>query len=131
MAKRIAEEEKVRLSKQKEALGKDGLEEAERELEAAKKEHEKEIPGKILNDFPVPDVKSIAWIPLKSLQEVGSGRHKTVDQCDNEELQRHIQSDGPPLPFFVQYDHVEVCISVDCTLAYWLLTGYLDELRYR
>lgn len=110
MAKRLEEEEKNRLEKQKEALGKEGLEKAEKILEDAKKEHDTPIPTEVLTNFPVPDVKSIAWIPVKSLQEVGvgAGRHKEVEQRNNEDLAKHVQADGSALPFFVQYDHVEV-----------------------
>lgn len=122
MVKRLEEDEKVRIAKQKEALGPEGLKKMEQELDAAKKEHDKEIPTEILKSFPVPSVKSIAWIPVQSLQEVGtsSGRHRTVEQKDNADLTRHIQSDGPPLPFFVQYDHVEVCSPIrTCLSAVW------------
>lgn len=110
MAKRIEEEEKARIAEQKQALGEEGLKKAEAELEAAKKEHDKEIPTDVLTSFPVPSVKSISWIPVQSLQEVGSspGRRKAVEQSNNAELARHVQADGSPLPFFVQYDHVEV-----------------------
>ena len=44
------------------------------------------------------------------MQEPGEGR-----KCDphvgstNGELQKHIESDGKPLAFFVEYDHVEAC----------------------
>ena len=108
MAKRLEEDEKVRIEGQKKLLGEDGLKKAEQALEEAKKEHEKEIPTKILTDFPVPSVKSIAWIPVQSLQEVGTNRSKTVEQRNNDELARYVQADGSSLPFFVQYEHVEV-----------------------
>ena len=110
MAKRLEEEEKVRIAEQKKALGPEGLKKVEAELEAAKKEHDKEIPVDILKSFPVPSVKSISWIPVQSLQEVGSGssRRKTIEQSGNADLARHVGADGSELPFFVQYDHVEV-----------------------
>lgn len=110
MATRLEEEEKARIAQQKEKMGKDGLDEAERVLEAAKREHDKEIPTKVLTDFPVPDVKSIAWIPVQSLQEVGvgAGRRRVVEQRDNAELEAYVANDGDPVPFFVQYDQVEV-----------------------
>ncbi|KAI0691326.1 Metalloenzyme, LuxS/M16 peptidase-like protein [Cytidiella melzeri] len=120
MAKRIEDEEKTRLAQQKEALGKDGLEKAEKVLEDAKKEHDREIPNHILTSFPVPDVKSIAWIPVSSLQEVGAGRHKNIEQHNNEDISKYVQADGSPLPFFIQYDHVEsdfVTISAYVSLA--------------
>jgi Zn-dependent M16 (insulinase) family peptidase len=113
MAKRLEEEEKARIEQQKKALGEEGLKKMEQALEAAKKEHDKEIPTEILTSFPVPNVKSIAWIPVLSLQEVGTGpgRHRVVDQRNNENLARHIQADGSPVPFFVEYDHVEVIVQ--------------------
>ncbi|GJE87608.1 Zn-dependent peptidase M16-like protein [Phanerochaete sordida] len=129
MAKRLEEEEKVRITKQKERLGAEGLKRAEAELESAKAEHDRPIPTEILTSFPVPSVKSIAWIPVQSLQEVGKGegRRKTVEQRGNADVSRHVEADGSPLPFFIQYDHVEsdfVTIS-----AYFSLADVPDELR--
>ena len=114
MAKRLEGEEKARIAKQKEVLGEEGLKKAEAELEAAKKEHDRPIPTEILTKFPVPSVKSIAWIPVESLQEVGAGpdRKRVIEQKGNANLARHVQADGSPLPFFIQYDHVEVSICV-------------------
>lgn len=91
-------------------MGEEGLKKAEQELEQAKKEHDKEIPPSILKGFPVPDVKSIAWIPVQSLQQVGTspGRKPIVTQHKNDAVKKYVESDGPELPFFVQYDHVEV-----------------------
>ena len=106
-------EEKVRIAKQREALGEDGLKRAEKELENAKKDHDKEIPKEILTSFPVPDVKSIAWIPVQSVQEAGAapGRKDAVAQKASEDLKKVIDVDGPTLPFSVQYDHVKVSTS--------------------
>ena len=113
MAERIEKEEKARLAKQRETLGEEGIAKAVKELEDAKVEHERPIPNEVLTSFPVPDVKSISWIPVQSLQEVGSGpsRRKTIEKSDNADLIRHIEADGSELPFFVQYDHVEVSLS--------------------
>ena len=109
MADRLDREEKARIKEQQECLGSAGMAECERELEEAKKEHEKEIPKEILTAFPVPDVKSIAWIPVQSVQEQhGSKGRKPTAAANNAELARHIEKDGAPLPFFVQYDHVKV-----------------------
>ena len=94
-------------------LGEDGLKKAEKDLEAAKKEHDKEIPKEILTSFPVPDVKNIAWIPVQSVQEAGAapGRKDAVAQKASEDLKKAIEADGPALPFSVQYDHVKVSPS--------------------
>ena len=108
MATKLEKDEKVRIEEQRKHLGPEGLAKAEKELQEAKKEHEKEIPPEILKGFPVPDVKSISWIPVQSLQEAGAGRKSRTDQTGNAALARHIESDGSQLPFFVQYDHVQV-----------------------
>ena len=85
---------------------------AEKELEEAKGEHDKPIPTELLTAFPVPDVKSISWIPVQSVQERGSGRHSHASQTSAGDLTKHIDADGPPLTFFVQYDHVQVRIRI-------------------
>lgn len=79
MAKRIEEEDKKRVAERKEKLGKQGLEELKRKLEAAKAENEKEVPRSILEDFKVPDVESIHFIKTQTARgglakkEVGPG----------------------------------------------------------
>lgn len=80
-------------------------------LEAAKAEHEKPIPTDVLTSFPVPDVKSISWIPVQCVQEPGKGRSSAVQNFGQSQLSKHIQSDGSPLSMFVQYDHVKVKAS--------------------
>lgn len=111
LADNLEKAEKARIIDQIEKLGPEGLKEAERKLEAAKAEHSKPIPSGILTSFPVPDVKSIAWIPVQSVQEPGKGRKPNPHGVStNGDLQNHIESDGNALPFFVEYDHVEVCI---------------------
>ncbi len=108
MADRLDREEKARIAAQKERLGPAGLAECERLLEEAKKEHEKEIPTEILTSFPVPSVKSITWIPVQSVQEKhGQKARAPLAHSNNAELAKHIEQDGAPLPFFVQYDHVK------------------------
>lgn len=107
MAEKLEKDEKARIAAQVEKLGPDGLKMAGKELDDAKAEHEKPIPTDILNSFPVPDVKSIAWIPVQSVQEKGTGRDVHTKQTTSD-LSRHIDSDGSALPFFVQYDHVQV-----------------------
>lgn len=110
MADRLDREEKARIAAQQARLGPSGLAECERELEDAKKEHEREIPKEILTSFPVPDVKSIAWIPVQSVQEKHGAKTRVPTAAPhNAELAKHVEKDGSPLPFFVQYDHVKVC----------------------
>lgn len=109
LAGKLEHEEKTRIAAQREAMGEEGLKKAEEALEQAKKEHDKEIPSSILKSFPVPDVKSIAWIPVQSLQQVGSSsQNPAITQHKNDAVKKYVESDGPALPFFVQYDHVKV-----------------------
>ncbi|KAF7347762.1 hypothetical protein MVEN_01533700 [Mycena venus] len=107
LAKKLAADEKARIAAQVERLGPEGLKKAEKELEEAKAEHDKPIPTEILLDFAVPSVKSIAFIPVQSLQEQGTGRAAPTKAIKSDALAEHIHSDGSALPFFVQYDHVE------------------------
>ena len=107
VADRLEKEEKARIAKQKEALGPEGLTQKAKELEEAKAEHDKPIPTEVLKSFPLPDVKSISWIPVQSVQQAGAGRKSGAPTVAND-ISRHVSGDGPPLPFFVQYDHVKV-----------------------
>ncbi|KAF8560437.1 hypothetical protein OG21DRAFT_1531918 [Imleria badia] len=119
--------EKARLAAQVEKLGPEGLANATRELEAAKTEHELPIPKEILTSFPVPDVKSISWIPVKSVQELGKGRSITSRPPLQSDLEKHIESDGEPLSMFVQYDHVKSdFVGIH---AFFSLANVPDELR--
>ncbi|KAF9473122.1 hypothetical protein BDN70DRAFT_886165 [Pholiota conissans] len=107
MAVKLEKDEKNRVAAQVAALGPEGLKKAAASLESAKAEHARPIPLEILKSFPVPDVKSISWIPVQSFQEPGIGRTSAYAPSSEEPLFKHIESDGSPLPFFVQYDHVE------------------------
>ncbi|KAJ7225434.1 Metalloenzyme, LuxS/M16 peptidase-like protein [Mycena pura] len=107
LAEKLDSDEKARIVAQVEKLGPEGLKKAEKELLDAKAEHDKPVPTKILLDFPVPSVDSIAFIPVQSHQEPGTGRAPLTNGIKCETLVEHIHSDGLSLPFFVQYDHVE------------------------
>lgn len=108
LAENLESEEKARLAAQIDKLGPDGLARAEKDLEAAKAEHEKPIPKDVLTSFPVPDVKSISWIAVESVQETGQGLKVARGSAGSSPLARHIEADGSPLSMFVQYDHVKV-----------------------
>ncbi|KAJ2928846.1 hypothetical protein H1R20_g8241, partial [Candolleomyces eurysporus] len=127
LAEKIEKDEIARTDAQVKALGPEGLKKAEAELEAAKAEHERPIPDGILNSFPVPDVKSISWIPVETVQEPGSGRQRADFVSESSKLKRYIDSDGQALPFFVEYDQVE---SDFVTIhAYASLAELPDDLR--
>ena len=103
MAEKLETDEKARIAAQVKELGPDGLEAAAKLLEKAKAEHDKPIPDKILKAFPVPDVKSISWIPVDSFHEKGK-----LSAASESKLKKHIEDDGGPLPFFIGFDHVQV-----------------------
>jgi Zn-dependent M16 (insulinase) family peptidase len=107
LAEKLERDERSRITKQRKRLGHEGLKKAEKELEEAKAEHDRPIPTDILTSFPLPDVKTIAWIPVQSYQETGTGRVSRQSPAKSP-LSKLITSDGHPLPFFVQYDHVQV-----------------------
>ena len=104
---RLEKEEKARIEAQKAILGPEGLAQKAKELEEAKAEHDKPIPTEVLKSFPVPDVKTISWIPVQSVQQAGIGR-KSAMPTETNDISHHVSRDGPPLPFFVEYDHVKV-----------------------
>ncbi|KZS93010.1 hypothetical protein SISNIDRAFT_454956 [Sistotremastrum niveocremeum HHB9708] len=108
LADRLQETEKARIQRQIQDLGPAGLENARKELEKAKTEHDAPIPQDILSQFKVPDVRSISWIPVKSYQNaVPSERSAPRVISRSDELAKHIEADGNDLPFFVQFDHVK------------------------
>jgi hypothetical protein len=106
LADKLEKDEIARIKAQVERLGPEGLKKAEAEVQEAKAEHDRPIPTDILNNFPVPDVNAISWIPVQSLLESGRGQSSPLKS--DSALSEHIASDGPPLSFFVQYDHVQV-----------------------
>jgi Zn-dependent M16 (insulinase) family peptidase len=109
LAETLEKEEKARVATQVKALGSEGLAKAAKELEDAKQEHDKPIPAEVLESFPVPDVKSISWIKVYSAQEKGKGRAiASTGAASSSALKKHIDADGHELPFFVEYDHVQV-----------------------
>lgn len=107
MAEKLETSEKARIAAQIKKLGPEGLAKATKELEDAKAEHDKPVPKEVLTAFPVPDIKSISWIPVQSVQERGTGRAPPEHVADSE-LKTHIESDGSLLPFFVEYEYVKV-----------------------
>ncbi|KXN89943.1 hypothetical protein AN958_04947 [Leucoagaricus sp. SymC.cos] len=99
LAERLETEEKARITEQAKTLGPEGLKEAAELLQRSKAEHDKPIPTE--------DVKSISWIPVQSVQEPGIGRKPPSKTTKSPQLLKLIEADGPPLPFFVEYDSVK------------------------
>ena len=131
MVDKLEKNEKARIAAQVERLGPEGLEKAEVELEMAKAEHGKAVPSEILTSFPVPDVKSISWISVQSVQEPGIGRKLVRGASASSPLSKHIDSDGDALPFFVGYDHVEVCSDSPIFLQQELISDLFSSVGFR
>jgi Zn-dependent M16 (insulinase) family peptidase len=108
LQEKLEKDELRRVEEQVKQLGPEGLKRAEALLEEAKDEHERPLPGGLLSTFPVPDVKSISWIPVETVQEPGSGRQVAKFASQSPSLKQQIDADGKDLPFFVEYDQVDV-----------------------
>src|ERR1700728_4704230 len=93
MADKLEKNEKARIAAQIERLGPEGLKKAEVELEVAKADHARPVPTEILTSFRVPDVKSISWLSVQSVQEPGIGR-KLHRASTSSPLSKYIDSDG-------------------------------------
>ncbi|THH10161.1 hypothetical protein EW145_g1526 [Phellinidium pouzarii] len=107
LADKLEKDEKMRIDAQVKALGAVGLVKAKEELDEAKKENDASIPREILENFPVPDVKSISWITVQSAQEGNKIKPPPGDKTNSSKLVDHLNADGFKLPFFVQFDHVQ------------------------
>ncbi|KAH7100191.1 Metalloenzyme, LuxS/M16 peptidase-like protein [Auriculariales sp. MPI-PUGE-AT-0066] len=125
LQERIESEENTRVAAQVERLGPEGLKRLAEELEAAKADNDKPVPQDMLTTFPVPDVKTINWIPVTSAQNLGTGR--VVPAPGGEDLAKHISADGVDLAAFVSFHQIQSnFFSID---AYISLAKLPDELR--
>lgn len=128
-ADKLEKDEKDRIAVQVKALGPEGLAQKKKELDVAKAENDKPIPEHILTSFPVPDVKSISWIPVQSVQEGNKRKAVTNGVHKENELSKHIKADGSQLPFFVQFDHVQSdFVEVHAFLSFATLPNHLRAL---
>lgn len=120
LADKLEKDEKARVEKQLKRLGPEGLAKVKEVLEKAKTKNDAPIPEKVLTDFPVPDVSSISWIPVQSVQGGGKAPSTPGRATDNAELLDHVNTDGQKLPFFVQFDHVQVRMPLFLSLLFCL-----------
>ncbi|KAF8307697.1 hypothetical protein DL93DRAFT_2064630 [Clavulina sp. PMI_390] len=122
LSESLEKTEKARVAGQKESLGPAGLERVAKLLEDSKKEHEIPIPSEILTSFPVPDVKSISWIPVQSYLNEPSSTSPSL--TGDRSLEEHVKRDGKDLPLFVHYLDVK---SDFITLAAYISTASIPE----
>ena len=108
LAEKLEKEEQARIANQKSLLGPEGLAKKRKELEDALAQNSVPIPSDLLKSFPSPDIHNISWIPVETFQD-GKNLASSQDCTVKSELDQYIQSDGAELPFFVQFDHIQVC----------------------
>ena len=113
LAEKLEKDEKARIAAQVERLGPEGIAAKKELLEKSMEANDAPIPKQVLTDFPVPPVSSISWIPVQSYQDRSDlDSSDALNRRGHSQLKAHIDADGSKLPFFVQYDHVEVCYNL-------------------
>ncbi len=103
MSKKLKTEEKIRVAAQKERLGDKGLRKLEEKLAQAKAENDKEIPRQMLEQFMVPDTKSIHFIDTTTAR---SGTARKMGHLDNP-IQELVDQDNTDLPLFIHFEHIQ------------------------
>ncbi|GAA5830688.1 hypothetical protein JCM5353_004086 [Sporobolomyces roseus] len=103
LVKEHSEKDAARLARTVRKFGPEGLARLERDLERAEKTNDHPPPPSFVEGYPVPDFKKLEWLKVDTGRSngVGGGRGKFTGK-----VQRIINSDGPDLPFFVQFDHI-------------------------
>ena len=116
----LESDEKVRVDEQITRLGQDGLARAAKILETAQAYNDRPIPSDYITSFPLPNVGSISWIPVQSVQNgVPKAERMNLVVANDDELAKHVAHDCSDLPFFVQYNHVKVWLSMgSCTISH-------------
>ncbi|KAN0061466.1 hypothetical protein ACQY0O_006313 [Thecaphora frezii] len=110
---KLKAETKALEEKRRKELGEAGLKKLADQLEAAKKENDREIPDELLKSFKIPDVESIQWIPVGSARNEPVAEQQQTSKAEvlvgdlDRKVQAHVDADGQTLPFFVQFDHVD------------------------
>ncbi|KAI9664842.1 MAG: hypothetical protein M1821_006290 [Bathelium mastoideum] len=102
MAKKLDSEEKARVKSQKERLGEEGLKKMQERLDAAKAANDKEIPDSVFDQFPVPGIESIHFIPTVTAR---SGFARKMGKLDNN-IQQIIDKEASDLPLFIHFEHI-------------------------
>ena len=103
LARGLKTEEEDRIAKQKEKLGKEGLEELEKRLAQAKADNDKEIPREIFARFKVPGTKSIHFMETTTAR---SGSARMIGLLDNP-IQKIVDGDELDLSLFIHFEHVQ------------------------
>ncbi|GAA5862487.1 hypothetical protein JCM1840_004199 [Sporobolomyces johnsonii] len=104
LAEKQSADEAARVEANRKKYGPSGLAKLGADLAAAEKANNYPPPASLVERFKIPDINKIAWIEVETARSNGVGRGK---ETFSGRVQRHINRDGPDLPFFVQFDHFE------------------------
>ena len=102
LSKKLKASEKERVKRQKQQLGKEGLERLARDLAKAKQHNEREIPNELLAKFKVPDTNSIHFLQTLTAR---SGAARQEKELENP-IQDIIDRTSSPSQLFLHFEHI-------------------------
>lgn len=126
MSKQLIQEENTRIEAQRAYLGKDGLQLLAAQLNHANRINEAQIPSRIMEGFPIPDVSSISSIEVLTAM---NPYYQLDTILPNNLVQEHVSRDGPTsdIPFYIQYDRRSI---YNYSLLFLLFLKYYIQIRY-
>ena len=95
-------------------LGPEGLSKLRRIVGDAKAENDTPIPEDLFGES-VADLNTISWVPVQTVQEGRKLLPTTNRVVEDIQLKEYIASDGSELPFFVQFDNIQVSDQIQET----------------
>eukprot|EP01119_Soliformovum_irregulare_P011911 TRINITY_DN3047_c0_g1_i2.p1 TRINITY_DN3047_c0_g1~~TRINITY_DN3047_c0_g1_i2.p1 ORF type:complete len:1020 (-),score=257.93 TRINITY_DN3047_c0_g1_i2:13-2829(-) len=101
LGKTLQKNEKGRLTNQKKRLGPAKLKELGLALDDAMAKHKVQPPLSIIQQFHIPDVNKIPLLSIKSIRN-----EEPLAQYDPAFLKHMNEGQPGPLPFFLQFDHI-------------------------
>lgn len=106
MSERLIQEENARVEAQRAYLGEEGLQILAAQLDHANRINEAQIPSRVMEGFPIPDVSSISSIEVLTAVNPYCHLLDSATKLPKNPVQTHVSRDGPPsdIPFFIQYD---------------------------
>lgn len=106
--KELALIEQRRISTRVDLLGCEGLTKKKEKIENAIADNSKQIPEGLLPVSSPTSYESIQWTPVRTVQAGKKLLPFSGASVEDDELQKHLNADGAELPFFMQFDHVQV-----------------------
>ena len=102
LAKKLQKEVADREEANRKRYGPEGLAKLQTDLEAAQEQNDRPIPDTILRDtFPIPDVKKIEWIEVRS---GWIGGPVPIHGRADSEIARKLSSSSTNAPVYAQFD---------------------------